>query len=121
MERQPVVNRAFIVAAVALVVAALGKAGVVVPEDVAGNLIEVAAVLAPLAVAYWARRHVTPVKDPRNADGAPLVPAGETVGTVNVEKIREQIARIKTRDRRVTLSLPEGDQDVTPFERRADG
>ena len=74
MERQPVVNRAFIVAAVALVVAALGKAGVVVPRDVAGNLVEVAAVLAPLAVASWARRHVTPVKDPRDADGNPLTP-----------------------------------------------
>lgn len=75
MERQPVVNRAFIVATVGLLVAALGKAGVVVPEDVAANLVEVAAVLAPIAVAYWARRHVTPVKDPRDADGEPLVRA----------------------------------------------
>lgn len=74
MERQPVVNRAFIVAAVALVAAALGKAGVVIPKDVAGNLVEVAAVLAPLAVAYWARRHVTPVKDPKDAHGTALVP-----------------------------------------------
>lgn len=74
MERQPVVNRAFIIAAVALVVAALGKAGVVVPRDVAANLVEVAAVLAPLAVAYWARRHVTPVKDPRDNAGNPLTP-----------------------------------------------
>lgn len=74
MQRQPVVNRAFIVAAVALVVAALGKAGVMVPKDVAGNLVEVAAVLAPIALAYWARRHVTPVKDPRDGDGNPLTP-----------------------------------------------
>lgn len=74
MERQPVVNRAFIVASVALVVAALGKAGVVVPRDVADDLIEVAVVVAPLALAYWARRHVTPVKDPRDADGNPLTP-----------------------------------------------
>lgn len=74
MTRQPVVNRAFIVAALGLVVAALGKAGVVVPRDVADDLIEVAVVVAPLALAYWARRHVTPVKDPRDADGNPLTP-----------------------------------------------
>ena len=76
MERQPVVNRAFIVAAVGLAVAALAKAGVVVPKDVATNLVEVAAVLAPIALAYWARRHVTPVKDPRDADGNQLTPDG---------------------------------------------
>lgn len=74
MTRQPVVNRAFIVAALGLVVAALGKAGVVVPRDVADDLIEVAVVVAPLALAYWARRHVTPVKDPRDTDGNPLTP-----------------------------------------------
>ena len=77
VERQPVVNRAFVVAAVALVVAVLAKAGVVVPKDVAGNLVEVAAVLAPIAVAYWARRHVTPVKDPRDATGNPLAPVAD--------------------------------------------
>jgi hypothetical protein len=73
MQRQPVVRRAFVVASIALVVAALSKAGVVVPADVSGNLVEVVAVLAPLAVAYWARRHVTPVNDPRAGDGTPLV------------------------------------------------
>jgi hypothetical protein len=73
MQRQPVVNRAFIVAAIALVVAALAKAGVVIPADISTNLVEVGAVLAPLAVAYWARRHVTPVNDPRAGDGTPLV------------------------------------------------
>lgn len=71
--RQPVVTRAFVVAAISLIVAALGQAGVVVPKDVADQLTEVLAVLAPLAVAYWARRHVTPVADPRDVDGAPLV------------------------------------------------
>jgi hypothetical protein len=73
MQRQPVVSRAFIVAAIALVVAALAKAGVVVPANISDNLVEVAAVLAPLALAYWARRHVTPVDDPRAGDGTPLV------------------------------------------------
>ena len=76
MERQPVVNRAFIVAAVGLTAAALAKAGVVVPKDVATNIVEVAAVLAPIALAYWARRHVTPVKDPRDAAGNQLTPDG---------------------------------------------
>lgn len=75
MSREPIVKRAFVMAAVGLAVALLGRFGVVVPPVVANNLIEVGAVVAPLAFAWWVRRHTTATKDPRANDGTPLVPA----------------------------------------------
>lgn len=74
MSRQPIVTRAAIVAAVALTVAILGRFGVVVPPDTATHIVELLAVAAPFALAYWARRHTTPLTDPRDANGRPLVP-----------------------------------------------
>lgn len=73
MRPQPVLNRAAVVAVVGLVVAILRQAGVIVSPEVADLAVEAVAILGPLAVAWWSQRHVTPVDDPRDAAGRPLV------------------------------------------------
>ncbi|MDG4801733.1 hypothetical protein [Micromonospora sp. WMMD980] len=75
MNRQPIVNRAAIVSVVTAIVAILASFGVAVPDDVRLAVVELVAIAAPFAVAYWARRHTTPVDDPQDANGSPLVPA----------------------------------------------
>lgn len=75
MNRQPIVNRALILAGLALAYVALARFGVEVPPDVKGAVEDFALVAAPLALAYWSRRHTTPAKDPQDANGSPLVPA----------------------------------------------
>lgn len=74
MNRNPLVNRAVVVAVVALGVVLLRHAGVVVPADVHEAVIEAVAVAAPIVAALWARRKVTPTADPRAEDGTPLAP-----------------------------------------------
>ncbi|WP_189333206.1 hypothetical protein [Actinoplanes ianthinogenes] len=61
-----------------LIVAVLGRYGVAIPDDIRDASVEVIAIVGPLVAAYWARRHVTPTADPRDADGRPLVPAPTT-------------------------------------------
>jgi hypothetical protein len=57
MTSNPLFNRAAVVAVVALVVSVLAQFGVVVPEEIQNRLIEVIAIVGPLAVAWWAHRH----------------------------------------------------------------
>lgn len=75
MSRQPLANRALILAGLALAYVALARLGVEVPADVKGAVEDFALIAVPVALAYWGRRHVTPVSDPRDANGSPLVPA----------------------------------------------
>ncbi|RLK22650.1 hypothetical protein DER29_0488 [Micromonospora sp. M71_S20] len=75
MNRQPLMNRALIVAALALAYVGLSRFGVEVPPDVKDAVEDFALIAVPLAVAYWGRRHVTPSADPQDANGTPLVPA----------------------------------------------
>ena len=75
MERKPILTRAAVVSVVGLVVTLLRHAGLTVPEDVAGLLVDAVLVLGPLALAWWAQRHTTPVADPRDTAGRPLVTA----------------------------------------------
>lgn len=78
MSRQPLITRAAIVAVMGLIVAILGRYGVMVPPEIRDHSVEVIAIVGPLVAAYWARRHVTPVADPRDANARPLVPAPMT-------------------------------------------
>lgn len=78
MPRQPLVTRAAIVAVVGLIVAILGRYGIVIPPEIRDHSVEMIAVVGPLVAAYWARRHVTPASDPRDDAGRPLVPAPMT-------------------------------------------
>ncbi|MEU4568654.1 hypothetical protein [Micromonospora sp. NPDC023956] len=74
MTRQPILTRALIVSALGLVYAVLAHFGVELPPEIKDRFEEFAVVAAPLAVAYWSRRHTTPVADPRAEDGRPLEP-----------------------------------------------
>lgn len=73
--RQPILTRALVVAVIALGAAILGRYGVTIPPDIRVPLAEVVAVAAPIALALWARRHTTPLADPRDATGRPLIVA----------------------------------------------
>ncbi|MFI7069540.1 hypothetical protein [Micromonospora sediminicola] len=75
MNRQPIVNRALILAGLALVYAILAHFGITLPPEIKGRVEDFATIALPLALAYWASRHTTPVSDPRDANGSPLVPA----------------------------------------------
>lgn len=62
MTPRTAITRATIAAGVALLVYALKLFGVEVPSDVANNLVEVGAVVAPLAFAWYAARAHRAVK-----------------------------------------------------------
>lgn len=68
--REPLLSRALITAVVGLAVA-LG----LITTDVGDNLVPVLVTLAPIITALWARPVVTPVDDPRDNHGTPLVPS----------------------------------------------
>ncbi|MFG3715812.1 hypothetical protein [Micromonospora sp. NPDC047730] len=74
MNRQPIVNRALVVAGLGLVYAILAHFGITLPPGIREAVEAFALAAAPLAVAYWSRRHTTPTKDPRDASGTPLAP-----------------------------------------------
>lgn len=82
--REPLTSRALVVA----VVAVLGLFGVHLTDVFADQIVTaldlVALLLAPLVTAWWSRRHVTPVADPRADDGRALVAVPEG-GVVHVE------------------------------------
>ncbi len=88
LAREPLANRAGIVALVGLIVGALGLLGVHVTDAVSAHLVDlldaVLLVVSPLVVAWWARKHVTPVTDPQDAAGRPLVAIPDG-GVVHVE------------------------------------
>lgn len=83
--REPLLSRALVVSAVGVLVIVLGWFGVTVTDVVSEQLVEVtlavSLVASPLVHAWWARAHVTPVADPRDAAGNLLtsVPAGAVV------------------------------------------
>lgn len=73
MTPQPLLSRAAVVGVVGALVVILRAVGVGVPPDVADALVDLVAILGPTVVALWTHRHVTPVVDPRDAAGRPLV------------------------------------------------
>lgn len=100
--REPLGNRASVTAAVGLVVALLALVGVRVSPLLSDQLVDVLFVVipvfSPLALAWWARRHVTPVDDPHTVGGMPLLPiAGglvdDVTGVVDAVTRRGRITR----------------------------
>lgn len=90
---EPLLTRAGIVAALSGLVALLVTLGVLpaalgdqldgTVEAVGAAVSAVAAVVPPLVHAFVSRSAVTPVADPRGADGAELVPAGSAPATLD--------------------------------------
>ena len=74
MNREPVLTPAAISSGVAAVVALLVAFGLELSADQTAAIMGVVAVVAPLVVAAVGRSRVTPINDPRDDDGTPLVP-----------------------------------------------
>ena len=79
--RQIVITRAAIVAAVGLVVALLALFGVGVDNETSGEIVNFLVlampIVLPLGAALWQRLDVTPTFDPRDNEGNQLVPSDE--------------------------------------------
>lgn len=75
--RQIVLTRNTIVGVVGAIVGLLAVVGVGVSDALSDQIVDVLVVVLPLVLTLgaglWTRLHVTPVFDPRDADGTPLV------------------------------------------------
>lgn len=76
MNREPLLRKSLWVALVTAVLAVLIAAGVPIGAELRAAIIALVGVAAPLLAAIWARPDVTPVSDPRDANGQPLTPEG---------------------------------------------
>lgn len=74
MNREPLLSVATVTAAVSAVLALLVAFGLDVTEDQQNAILGAVAVIAPIVVGLLARGKVTPVADPKAADGTPLQP-----------------------------------------------
>lgn len=77
-KREPLFTQATYVAGATALVTVLAALGIHLAPGVQDFVVQawpVVAILVPFATALAARRHVTPVADPRDADGNPLVSA----------------------------------------------
>src|SRR5689334_15524996 len=76
--REIVLTRASVVSAVGTAVALLAVMGVGITHAQQEKAVDVLVVALPVALpllgALWSRLHVTPVWDPRDAEGVPMVP-----------------------------------------------
>ena len=73
MDREPLITAGAITGAVTAVIALVVAFGVDVTEDQQAAILGVVAVIAPAVVALWSRRKVTPLADPKDTDGTPLM------------------------------------------------
>lgn len=71
---QPVLTAASLVALGAAILALLVAFGIPVTPGQVEAILGLITVVAPFAVALLTRKHVTPVVNPKAADGTPLVP-----------------------------------------------
>lgn len=90
MNREPVVSAAGVVTLVqTLLLMLVGLGFVKLSDDQVGSILAfvaaAVALVAPLAAAFAVRGRVTPVVDPRAADGMPLVRASEIDDTVAIK------------------------------------
>jgi 4-amino-4-deoxy-L-arabinose transferase-like glycosyltransferase len=71
---EPTLTAGALTAVVAAVLAVLAVFGYQFPEGVRDAIGPAVAIVAPLIAGWVARRRVTPVDDPQDVDGTPLVP-----------------------------------------------
>lgn len=82
MTHEPLWTVAGITGAVAAIIALIVAFGITVTEAQTQAILGVAAIVAPLIVAYVTRSHVTPTGDPKTDAGERLVPASSDVSRV---------------------------------------
>jgi len=71
--REPLLKRSAAVAVVSALIAVLVAFGLPITAEQTNAILGLVAVVAPIVLAYWARRNVTPLADPQNEDGEALV------------------------------------------------
>lgn len=74
MRREPLLKKATWTALAGAALAVLVAAGAPISPDLRAALIALIGAAAPVAVAVWGRRDVTPLADPRDNQGRPLTP-----------------------------------------------
>jgi hypothetical protein len=75
MDREPLLTTATVTALVTALIAVAVAFGLPIDDDKQAAILGFLGVLVPLVTALAARGSVTSVKDPRDADGTPLVRA----------------------------------------------
>lgn len=73
MTTQPVWSANLLVAIVTAVIALLVAFGFNLSDEQTAAILGLVGVLAPIVAAYWSNQRTTPLVDPKDEDGEPLV------------------------------------------------
>lgn len=77
MNREPLITTAVITSVVSAALVLLASFGLALDAGQTQAIIGFITVVAPLVLAYVARKHVTPVSDPKDSNGSPLAPESD--------------------------------------------
>jgi hypothetical protein len=77
MNREPLLTTAAITSVVSAALALLVSFGLGIDPTQTEAIMGFVGVVAPFVVAYLARKHVTPVADPKDHNGSPLAPESD--------------------------------------------
>lgn len=77
MSNEPVLTAAAVAPILIALIYTLRAFGVPLTDDQQESIITLIATALPLLLAWWARQKVTPVANPKNDEGVPLVPVTE--------------------------------------------
>ena len=72
-EQEPVITANSIVAFISAAIVLAITFGLSISEEQKAAILGVVVIVAPLVAAWWARRKVTPLAEPKDEDGSPLV------------------------------------------------
>lgn len=77
MNKEPLITTAAITAVVSALLVLLASFGLALDAGQVQAILGFIAVVAPIALAFVARKHVTPVADPKDNNGSPLAPESD--------------------------------------------
>ena len=74
MKKEPLATKSVVVAAVTALIGVVVAFGLPLSTEQQAAILALTAVVAPIVLALFARKDVTPVADPKTDEGEPLVP-----------------------------------------------
>lgn len=77
MNNEPLFSKATLVAVASAALAVLVAFGINLDPVQVASILGFVGVVAPFVVAYLARKHVTPVANPKDDNGSPLIPESD--------------------------------------------
>lgn len=86
MNNEPLVTAAVITSVITALITLLKAFGIPITEDQQAAINQFAAIVAPIALGILARQWVTPLANPKAADGEPLVRASGSTRSAAVKK-----------------------------------